>query len=94
MVTIDATPWARFSITPTASDSGQQPVTGVTPARIQLLPGTYTISLQNDGVTGPVSGSLVVGDSPLAKEFQMSGFSADRAVDAILGPERPDEGRK
>ena len=94
MVTIDAKPWARFSITPAAGDSGQQPVSGLTPARVELLPGSYSITLQSDGVAGPLTGTLIVGTSPLSKEYPMTGFNADRAVDAILGPERRDEVRR
>ena len=84
-VSIDAVPWARFTITPVARDSKQPTVTGETPAVVQLLPGQYRVKLENGELTGPLNETLTVGTTPSSSKFQMPGFAADRVVNTLIG---------
>lgn len=55
---------------------------------VELIPGEYVIELENGGVTQPLKEKLVVDRTPFERGFLMPGFSADRAVTTLLGPER------
>ena len=87
-VAIDAIPWARFKITPVDATSKQPPLTGETPVKLQLLPGDYVIELKNGNLTAPLKETISVAEAPLTRAFQMPGFRADRAVNALLGQKR------
>jgi hypothetical protein len=87
-VTIDALPWANFQIKPLDANSTQKVVAGVTPYRGQLMPGKYVVELENGGLTQARTEQVEVTGEPLKRAFRMPGFDPERAVTALLGPDR------
>jgi hypothetical protein len=71
-VLIDATPWARFQITPVRQSDGAAPSEGVTPMMVELPLGEYTVQFSN-----PMASSRVT-------KAEMPGLDVDRIVGEIL----------
>jgi predicted Ser/Thr protein kinase len=86
LVSLNALPWARVRIVP-AGEAAAAIETGplITPCVVDLLPGSYTIELENGGLTPPSKRSIQVGDGPTnAFVFTMPSFDPGRAASLAL----------
>jgi hypothetical protein len=85
-VSIDAHPWARVAITAVGSTPRSNVGTLVTPVTIDLAPGEYELTLENGGVTQPLTRRVRVAAGARATfNFPMPGFSPEAVVDQLLG---------
>lgn len=90
VVLIDAQPWARVTIAPAPSQGAPASVSigpQATPFSAALSPGTYTIRLENGGLTRDLEQQVTVTpSSPRSLRFTMPGFDPNQAAATLLGP--------
>jgi tetratricopeptide (TPR) repeat protein len=81
-VRIVVAPWANARLTPIA---GGDALTCQTPCQLEVPPGDYDLSLENGGLSRPLSERLSVpAGQPLEVRRTMPGFDVDRAVATIV----------
>lgn len=82
-VSIDASPWARVTVTPV---DGGDPITCVTPCSLQLPDGDYTVALENSALSEPLQDRIsVAAGRAVVLRRTLPGFDVDEAVSSILG---------
>jgi hypothetical protein len=69
VVSIDASPWANVTI-----QQDQLTIAAPTPFSAALVPGTYTLRLENGGVTQPTTQTIQVTPANRVFRFTMPGF--------------------
>ncbi len=82
IVLVDAQPWARVAI----QGAGVRLAPRLTPFRVALAPGTYTLSLDNGGVTPPLTTTATVTPDSDSLRYTMPGFDADAVAAELAAP--------
>ncbi|MGE0593582.1 MAG: hypothetical protein AB7G23_06145 [Vicinamibacterales bacterium] len=82
IVLVDAQPWARVAI----QGAGVRLTPRVTPFRVALAPGAYTLSLENGGVTPPLTATATVTPDSDSLRYIMPGFDADAVAAELAAP--------
>lgn len=87
LITIDAQPWANVTV---RSVDGLIPeMTQATPAALRLPEGQYDLSLENDGLTSPLTTRISVSNTGnRVFRYDMPGFNAGQLLDD-LGLDEP-----
>lgn len=82
IVSIDAQPWANVSVQSDQTTLGPQ----VTPFSVSLVPGSYRLHFENNGVTPPMDQTIGVTPVNRVFRFPMPGFDPARTATELTRP--------
>jgi hypothetical protein len=82
VVSIDAQPWANVTVKSGQTTLGPQ----ATPFLVSLVPGSYQLHYDNNGVTPPMDKTIGVTPANRVFSFPMPGFDPDRTASELSRP--------